>query len=392
MANNFSLVVSYGKKRVIGGYQARKTKSKAASFNADRYADEELPEKIDLRPYMTRVEDQGQIGSCVANATAGAYEYLYKIATGEDVDVSRLFVYYNGRVLNGTDQEDAGMLCEDAIQVVLDHGVCTEQTWRYAPKNVFKEPSNDAYDEATAFKVDSYLQVPWSLAMWKHALAHGYPIIFGVNIYTSFQTEGEKKGMIPLPDKENEKLEGGHAMLCVGYSDEYEVFIVRNSWGTHWGDKGYCYIPYAYMEDADLNDIPDDAYIIRQIEDLDFGADQWVEHAKVSVFSKDWHDKDEIIDEDYPLDLEESYYWDEFYSDSSAEEEGDEEEEYEDEEGEEGEEEEYEEGEEEEYEEEEYEDEEGESEEEESEEEEYDEEEGEEGDETSEDSDDGDRR
>jgi hypothetical protein len=377
MANNFSLVVSYGKKRVIGGYQARKTKSKAASFNADRYADEELPEKIDLRPYMTRVEDQGQIGSCVANATAGAYEYLYKIATGEDVDVSRLFVYYNGRVLNGTDQEDAGMLCEDAIQVVLDHGVCTEQTWRYAPKNVFKEPSNDAYDEATAFKVDSYLQVPWSLAMWKHVLAHGYPIIFGVNIYTSFQTEGEKKGMVPLPDKENEKLEGGHAMLCVGYSDEHEVFIVRNSWGTHWGDKGYCYIPYAYMEDADLNDIPDDAYIIRQIEDLDFGADQWQEYAKVSVFSKDWHDKDEIIDEDYPLDLEESYDRDEFYGDESFEdEEGDEEE-----------------GDEEEYEGEEEEEEEYDEEEEEDEEEEYDEEaEGEEEGEESEDPDDRGRR
>jgi len=330
MSKKFSLVESYGKKRVIGGYKASTTKSDADVFSSDRYEDEELPPKIDLRPYMTRVEDQGQIGSCVANATAGAYEYLYKAYTDEDIDVSRLFVYYNGRVLQGTDQIDSGLACESAIKVVLDNGVCTEDTWRYSPDNVFREPSNNAYDEATAFRVESYMQVPWSLTTWKHVLAHGYPIIFGVNIYTSFQTEGGKKGLIPMPDKDNEKMEGGHSMLCVGYSDEHEVFIVRNSWGPHWGDMGYCYIPYAYMEDDQLNDTPDDAFIIKQIEDLNYGVEQWSEHAHASVFSDGWHEKDEIIDEEYPLDSEEDdwggYHDDYETEEEDLDEEGDEEE------------------------------------------------------------------
>jgi hypothetical protein len=117
-------------------------------------------------------------------------------------------------------------------------------------------------DDAERIDVDLYAM--------KHCLAEGYPFAFGLQLFDSFMREGNKG--IPMPNPEREESQGGHAMLCVGYSDKDRVFVVRNSWGAHWGDKGYCYIPYDYMTNPEYCD---DCWTIRSVTDLDYSQGVW---------------------------------------------------------------------------------------------------------------------
>jgi hypothetical protein len=263
-----------GSERKVSGYQF-KAPSPSAKKYAGSQARSNLPPKVDLRPYMTPVEDQGDLGSCVANAVAGAYEYLLKRHRGDDAwDVSRLYVYYNGRKRMGTEEEDSGTVISCAIDGLKEDGACSEDTWPYDVETFTEEPSEDAYSEGGQFLVEDVQLVPTTLDAWKSALADGYPIIFGLALYDSFDVQ-KKRGLVPLPSPKEASREShsGHSMLCVGYSDPDQVFIVRNSWGTDWGDSGYCYIPYQYLVNPKYND--GDSWIIRQLENVDQDAGTW---------------------------------------------------------------------------------------------------------------------
>lgn len=262
----------------IGGYIAPDKKSSAGFYKATLKASK-LPPKVDLRSMMTAVESQGEIGSCTANATAGAYEYLVRITQNADYDVSRLFMYYNARKSQGLEDEDSGALIEWLMEQMSTKGACSEATWPYNTKKFTKKPPKEAYEEAKNYKITKYEHVETNLNSWKSVLAEGYPIIFGVQIYESF--ENPRKGKITMP-RSNEECLGGHAMCCVGYSDPDQVFIVRNSWGEQWGNGGYCYIPYDYMMDEDFN-----------------GGDSWVIYAAepvdISQAEENWSDDDESL-------------------------------------------------------------------------------------------------
>lgn len=209
-----------------------------------------LPTKVDLRKYMPPVEDQGEIGSCTANTCAGAYEYLIKRNEDLDYDISRLFLYYNSRCYTGEENVDRGAVLNNVLQSLSETGVCSEQTWPYITDRVFEKPSQAAYNEAKNRTISKFEYVPTDLETWKSVLADGYPIIFAVYLYQDFWQP--RHGKIPMP-RSNDSNQGGHAMLCVGYSDPDRVFIVRNSWGTQYGDKGYCYIPYDYVMNQNYN-------------------------------------------------------------------------------------------------------------------------------------------
>ncbi len=247
-----------GKQMALGGYRADQKRDNVKKHHYDN--NQALPQAVDLRPYMTPVENQGASNSCTANAMAGAHEYLLKRLNGKVSDVSRLFIYYNARKLDGATKVDEGSYLQSCVGVLQEYGTCSEKTWPFDLDRILNEPHANAYDEASALTIQDAARVEVKLDAMRGCLAEGYPFTFGLMLFESFQQAG-KTGLVPMPDIEQEKMDGGHAMLCVGYSDHDRVFIVRNSWGPDWGDQGYCYIPYAYMTNPDLNG---DCWTIRQ--------------------------------------------------------------------------------------------------------------------------------
>ncbi len=264
-----------GERIKLGGYRRDPVDKNDKKYGAGRFNSKELPPRVDLRPYMTKVEQQGEVNSCTANAMAGAYEYLAKREFGHAEDVSRLFIYYNARDVDGSVDEDEGTYLRSCIKVLREYGACSEETWPYHPDNVFDEPDENAYEEAGNFLIDDAQRIDVDLYAMKHCLAEGYPFAFGLQLFSSFD-EAEKNGQVSIPDTDEEEDYGGHAMLCVGYSDTDEVFVVRNSWGSSWGDKGYCYIPYDYMTDPELNG---DCWTIRSVTNADYSEDVWLDAA-----------------------------------------------------------------------------------------------------------------
>ncbi|MBW4471815.1 MAG: C1 family peptidase [Stenomitos rutilans HA7619-LM2] len=264
----------------LGSYRPDKKNPNDKTYKSSRSTDD-LPAKVDLRPYMTPVENQGNSNSCTANAMAGAYEYLAKRVRGSAHDVSRLFIYYNARDLDGAPDSDEGTYLRSCIKVLKKYGTCAEATWPFDLHRIFEPPHENAYEEATNFLIEDAYRVDVNLDAMRQCLADGYPFTFGLDLFSSFQKAGSK-GLVPTPDPDNEKHDGGHAMLCVGYSDEDKVFIVRNSWGEGWGDRGYCYIPYDYMTNPDLNG---DLWAIRHVADANIDLSQDIQGEQASLFS-----------------------------------------------------------------------------------------------------------
>lgn len=239
-----------------------------------------LPRKVDLRPLMTRVEDQANANSCSANAIAGAYEYLIKKHLKKEIDVSRLFIYYNARWRTNDQNEDNGSVIQYGIESLGSFGACEESIWPYDTTRVTKKPTKSAYEKAAVFKTLGTQHVPVELKTWKQCLAEGYPIIFGCALFESFDECNRLGGVVPMPDPRDvgRNEHGRHAMLCVGYSDVDQVFIVRNSWGPKWGDRGYCYMPFNYLMSTKLNG--DDCWIIRSADNLPSPEDTWISDRK----------------------------------------------------------------------------------------------------------------
>lgn len=211
-----------------------------------------LPKKVDLRDKLPPVYDQGQLGSCTANAIAGAFEYDLLRQNLGDFIPSRLFIYYNERAIEGTIDTDSGAMIRDGIKSVAKIGVCKEASWPYAVAKFRDEPSTAAFTEAGKHKAAVYRRVLPTLHQLQGCLASGYPIVFGFSVYESFESqEVAKSGVVPLPAR-GEVVIGGHAVVAVGYDGNSQRFIVRNSWGKTWGQQGYCTMPYGYLTDPQL--------------------------------------------------------------------------------------------------------------------------------------------
>jgi len=214
-----------------------------------------LPPKIDLRGACPPIYDQGQLGSCTANAVAGALEFDQMKQRAADVFVpSRLFIYYNERVIEGTVDEDAGAMLRDGIKSVAKQGAPHEPLWPYVPARFRAKPTPTAYADAARHPAVLYQRVRQDLRQMQGCLASGYPFIFGFAVYESFEREVvARTGRVPMPTP-RERQVGGHAVVAVGYDTAAERFIVRNSWGTTWGMRGYCTMPFAYLLDGNLSD------------------------------------------------------------------------------------------------------------------------------------------
>jgi C1A family cysteine protease len=214
-----------------------------------------LPAAVDLRQHCPPVYDQGQLGSCTANAIAAALQFnQIKERVADIFTPSRLFIYYNERLMEHTVSEDSGAMIRDGIKSVADKGAPHEKLWPYNIAKFKSTPSTAAYKDGAKHKAIRYERVTATLPQLKGCLASGYPFVFGFSVYESFEgAEVAKTGVLSMP-KPDEKQLGGHAVLCVGYDDASSRFIVRNSWGNKWGQAGYFTIPYDYLTDGNLSD------------------------------------------------------------------------------------------------------------------------------------------
>jgi hypothetical protein len=178
---------------------------------------------------------------------------------------SRLFIYYNEREMEGSVNDDSGAIIRDGMKSVANQGVCAETMWPYDVSKFKDKPPMACYDVATKHQAISYNAVTQTLDELRGCLAEGFPVVFGFSVYESFESEAvAKTGIMPMPM--NERLLGGHAVKAVGYDDSKQWFIVKNSWGSGWGDGGYFYMPYAYIIDPNM---ASDFWTIRLVEDED---------------------------------------------------------------------------------------------------------------------------
>ncbi len=224
-----------------------------------------MPFSVDLRKWCSKIENQGQIGSCTANAGAGVVEYFENRAFGKYLDASRLFLYKvtrNFAKISG----DSGAFLRNTMGALVLFGVPPEEYWPYTDKtpDFDREPTAFCYSFASNYKGIRYfrhddpsLTKEQVLESVKMSLAAGIPSMFGFTVFSSINQAGTT-GRIPFPCT-NDRILGGHAVIAVGYNDSMIIknstcgtstqgaLLIRNSWGETWGDKGYGWLPYDYI-------------------------------------------------------------------------------------------------------------------------------------------------
>jgi C1A family cysteine protease len=212
-----------------------------------------LPAMTDLRSNCPPVYDQLQLGSCTSNAIAGAVEFdLIKEKQQRIFIPSRLFLYYNERVIEGTVSSDSGAPLRDGIKSMATQGDCPESLWPYDIAEFAVKPPANCYSQALMFKAVQYQRLIQDATQLKSCLASGFPFVLGFTVYESFESqEVASTGHASMPAP-NEKVIGGHAVMAVGYDDSSQWFILRNSWGTTWGMAGYFTLPCTYLLDQNL--------------------------------------------------------------------------------------------------------------------------------------------
>lgn len=230
-------------------YSLKIEKQTATTFKFHNIDAKTLPPVVDLRNKCPPIYNQLQLGSCTANALVACFQYDDMKFYG-----SRLFLYYNERYLDNNVYSDAGSTLSQGIRALKKYGLCSEKLWTYSDNGTkfMTKPSKQCYTEALNHQVLSATNISPDLISMKKSLASNEPFVLGILIYESFETDNvSRTGIVPMPQR-NESILGGHAILCVGYDDTKSMFIMRNSWGTNWGDNGYFYIPYEYITNSNL--------------------------------------------------------------------------------------------------------------------------------------------
>jgi C1A family cysteine protease len=223
-----------------------------------------LPDKVDLSEWCSPIENQGSIGSCTAHAGVGILEYFERRAHGKHIDASRLFLYKTARNLL-KQKGDTGAYLRTTMQAMVLFGIPPEEYWKYIEADYDREPTAFCYSFAQNFQAINYYRLDPTgqnpkdlLTRIKTNLNAGLPSMFGFTVYSSI-TEAKTNGRIPFPAPGDRSV-GGHAVVAVGYDNELKIkskfpsgvetkgaILIRNSWGSGWGEEGYGWLPYQYV-------------------------------------------------------------------------------------------------------------------------------------------------
>lgn len=218
---------------------------------------------IDLRSGFTRIKNQGKLGACTSFALTSVFEYILKSNKQEEFDLSEPFLYYFSRQKNGEEDDLTGTRIDHAIESLVEFGICIESKWPYktgSEEEIYQfyttEPSKEAKEDALIRRVKKAVNVKRTINDIKSSLEDGFPVVISTTLFDSFSND--PSGVISYPTEEeiktakNDNISRHHAMVICGYSEEDKLFIVRNSWGTVFGDNGYCYMPYSYITNDEL--------------------------------------------------------------------------------------------------------------------------------------------
>ena len=222
-----------------------------------------LARSLDMRRNFSPIKSQGAVGACTAFAITSVYEYILGQKGVRDT-LSERYLYYNARVAalrrQGIPEEnltDNGSSYFDAFKSMGQEGISTNLLCPYGNgDDADVRPSPAAYEDGKTRLVTEAKDVKIQEKDIKTALNEGYPVMISARLYESFASGNA--GFVPMPSAEEIEKEQGlpvhssHAMVICGYSDDDKVFIVRNSWGTQFGDSGYCYMPYSYILNPEL--------------------------------------------------------------------------------------------------------------------------------------------
>lgn len=210
-----------------------------------------IPDSVDFRPQMPPVVDQEQAGACTGNSTVALLEYNHLMTGGALLPLSRFFAYYNARVLEGTQDQDAGAELRDVISCLANQGICPETEWPYDLSQLTVQPPQQCYTDALQDEISVYAKLE-TLDDMLQCLAGGKPFVFGFTAFDSLESdEVARTGVLNLPTSD-EQIIGGHAVVAVGYTQADKRFLIRNSWGTAWGQSGYFTMPYEYVANPNL--------------------------------------------------------------------------------------------------------------------------------------------
>lgn len=208
------------------------------------------PATYDLLEYLGNVKNQGDLGSCTANAGAGHLEFLFRKYKNQSPTFSPLFLYYQERAKDGTlPQGDCGSTGLTACQVLEELGVCLESEDSYTTKNFEVAPTPAQLTEAAQYKSGAYHSI-YTLDDMKLCLASNYTFLYGMTVYESFETSVGADGKVPVPNYASEPVLGGHEILCFGFDDKKQALHIRNSWGSDWGENGNFWLPYEMALDG----------------------------------------------------------------------------------------------------------------------------------------------
>jgi C1A family cysteine protease len=244
----------------------------------------------DLRTtnFMPDIYDQGQLGSCTSQAIVGAFMFDHLKQSGPAFKGSRLFVYYNERVVEDSVDTDSGASIRDGIKVTNTIGVAPEEDYPYVISHFTEKPSEKSFVDAQKHKNVLYERVNISVQDFKQVISKGFPVVFGFSVPKSFQSLNMKNTGIMSRRKLFEPIIGGHAVLACGFNDnmtangETGYMLIRNSWGTDWGQSGYFWMPYSFITEQNC----DDAWIIELIKEDSKDLMKQVNHELISNFQE----------------------------------------------------------------------------------------------------------